>query len=189
VSVSRLVPRKGLADVLCALARSRPDVELVVVGGGDPITDPGEAALRSLATELGIDDRVTFRGRLAAPDVAAVMRSADALVCAPWYEPFGIVPVEAMACGVPVIGTAVGGLLDTVRDGVTGILVPPREPDALAAAIDRLLADPVRRRRMGAAGAERGSAYRWPRVAASVLDVYRRTIARRTSARTEAVLA
>jgi glycosyltransferase involved in cell wall biosynthesis len=190
VSVSRLVPRKGLADAFHALAAVRHDAELLVVGGGDgPVDDPGEAALRALAADLGIADRVTFRGRLAGPQVAAVMRSADAVVCAPWYEPFGIVPVEAMACGVPVIGTAVGGLLDTVRDGVTGVLVPPRAPDALAEAIDRLLADPMRRRRMGAAGAARGATYRWPRIASSLLDVYHRTIARRADARTEAVLA
>jgi len=190
VTVSRLVPRKGIADVIEALGRLTHDAELVVVGGGDgPDCDPGEVELRALARRVGVADRVVFRGRLAAAEVAAVMRSSDAVVCAPWYEPFGIVPVEAMACGIPVIGTAVGGLLDTVCHGATGLLVPPQSPDALARAIDKLLGDPMRRRRMGATGAERSSAYRWPRVASAVLDVYRAALARRDRTQTEAVLA
>jgi glycosyltransferase involved in cell wall biosynthesis len=95
------------------------------------------------------------------------------VACVPWYEPFGIVPLEAMGCGVPVVGSAVGGLLDTVVDGVTGVLVPPRRPDLLAGALAGLLADPVARRRMGRAGARRArSCYGWDRVAAMTEDVY-----------------
>jgi len=178
VSVSRIVPRKGIADVVRALA-GLSDAELLVVGGGDQgDADPERDALRELAIDLGVDDRIDFRGRLGAAGVAAVMRSADVVVCAPWYEPFGIVPVEAMACGVPVVGTAVGGLLDTVSHGATGLLVPPRAPDELVAAITDLLGDPVRRRRMGAAGAACADRYRWPRVAASILAVYGRIAGR-----------
>jgi glycosyltransferase involved in cell wall biosynthesis len=103
-----------------------------------------------------------------------LLRSADAVVCVPWYEPFGIVPLEAMACGVPVIASAVGGLVDTVVDGVTGLHVPPREPAAVAKATRRLLADPAYARALGAAGAERAKRrYSWERVAAATLDVYR----------------
>jgi glycosyltransferase involved in cell wall biosynthesis len=194
VCVSRLVPRKGIADVIAALGRlgDAVDAELVIVGGADAAgLDHDEEAvqLRRLADDLGVGDRLQFRGRLAQREVAAVMRSADAVVCTPWYEPFGIVPVEAMACGVPVIGSAVGGLLDTVVDGVTGILVPPRRPDRLAAAIAGLLDDPVARRRMGVAGARRANGYRWPRVAGAVLEVYRRVIARHQQTRGEVALA
>ena len=186
VTVSRLVPRKGIADVVRALAQLDRDVELVVVGEAGDGSAVGE--LRTLTADLGVADRVVLAGRMEAADVAATMRSADAVVCAPWYEPFGIVPVEAMACGVPIVGTAVGGLLDTVVDGVTGLLVPPRSPDALAHAIERLLADPAARRRLGRDGAVRARTYRWPHVARAVLGAYHGAASRATVDR-EAALA
>jgi len=102
-----------------------------------------------------------------------VLRSADVVVATPWYEPFGIVPLEAMACGRPLVGSAVGGLLDTVDDGVTGSLVPPHDPAALAAAVQPLLDDPALRARWGAAARERAVAhYGWDRVAAQTEDAY-----------------
>ena len=91
--------------------------------------------LRAVAAAAGVADRVRFLGAVGRAEVPALLRSADAVVCVPWYEPFGIVPLEAMACGVPVVASAVGGLIDTVVDGVTGLLVPPRRPDRLAAAL------------------------------------------------------
>ena len=106
-------------------------------------------------------------------DLPPLYRSADAVVCVPWYEPFGIVPLEAMACGVPVVAAAVGGLTDTVVDGVTGVLVPPRRPDALAGALTALLADPPGRVEMGIAGAARARArYGWRRVAVATAQAY-----------------
>jgi len=166
--IGRLVARKGLGDVLAALARL-PGVELVVVGGpgaDELATDPSAAAVVEQAVELGVADRVRLVGRADRCEVSAWIRSADVVVCAPWYEPFGIVPLEAMACGVPVVGTAVGGLVDTVVDGVTGLLVPRRCPERLAAAIGVLLDDPALRSRMGAAGRERVvAAYDWPEIA------------------------
>ena len=105
----------------------------------------------------------------------ALIRSADVVVCAPWYEPFGIVPLEAMACGVPVVASAVGGLADTVVDSETGCLVPARDPAALATRCGQLLADPAKRAAFGAAGRDQGAPrYSWQRVAAQTEAVYLR---------------
>jgi D-inositol-3-phosphate glycosyltransferase len=179
VVVSRLVERKGIGNAITALA-SLPGTELVIAGGPPRALlcdDPDARRLGALAADLGVADRVTMLGHLDHAEVPALLRSADAVVCAPWYEPFGIVPLEAMACGVPVVATAVGGLVDTVVDGVTGLHVPPRRPALLAAALAALLADPRRRAAFGRAGAERAKLrYGWDRIAASTLDVYARTL-------------
>ncbi len=175
VVVSRLVERKGVGNVITAL-RELPGVELIVAGGGeakDLTQDPEARRLLALADRVGVADRVQFRGRLEREELPPLLRSADAVACVPWYEPFGIVPLEAMACGVPVVASTVGGLIDTVVDGVTGLHVPPRRPDLLVAALRRVLSDAPLRRRLGAAGAERtASRYSWGRVADATLEVY-----------------
>ena len=177
VCIGRLVERKGIGNALSALARV-PGVELVVAGGPprDRLSDDPEARrLMSIARDEGIQDRVDFRGRLGREELPPLLRSADALVSVPWYEPFGITPLEAMACGVPVVASAVGGLIDTVMDGVTGVHVPPRDPERLADALAALLADPEACIRYGRAGAERARRlYDWRRIAAATLDVYER---------------
>lgn len=180
--VGRLVPRKGVDLAIEALGilarRGRTDVELVVVGGsGDGASgsdDPEARRLLDAARAAGVADRVRLHGRVSQADMPAVMRTADVVVCAPWYEPFGIVPLEAMASGVPVVASAVGGLTDSVVDGVTGILVPPRDPAAIADALGELLADPARRRRLGRAGRDRMEhGYAWSTVAARTAEAYR----------------
>jgi glycosyltransferase involved in cell wall biosynthesis len=181
LAACRLVERKGLADAVSALAEL-PDTELVVAGGpeaGALAIDPEAQRLRTLATRLGVQDRLVLRGRVGRDEMPALLRSADAVVCAPWYEPFGIVPLEAMACGVPVVATAVGGQIDSVVHGVTGLHVPPRDPGALAAALRSLLEHPEQRRALGEAGVRRAQQrYGFERVARLTRQVYRDVAAR-----------
>jgi glycosyltransferase involved in cell wall biosynthesis len=173
--IGRIVERKGVGNAIEAVAHL-PGVELMIAGGPSPDllgADPEVARLRELATGLGVEDRVTFLGSVDRADVPRVMCSADVVVAVPWYEPFGIVPVEAMACGRPVVGSAVGGLLDTVVPGVTGELVPPRRPDLLAQSLRGLLTDPAKRDAYGRAGRARAvSTYQWRAVVAATEDVY-----------------
>ena len=180
--LGRLVERKGQDDAVRAL-RAVPDAELVVVGGPptDRIdADPEVRRLRGIAAEAGVADRLVFAGSVARADVPAWVRSADVVLAVPWYEPFGITPLEAMACGRPVVATAVGGLQDSVVDGVTGDLVPPRDPDRLGQVLAALLADDARRAAYGAAGVERArDRYRWSRVVADTDSVYRQVLASR----------
>jgi D-inositol-3-phosphate glycosyltransferase len=186
VVVTRLVERKGVGNVISALVHV-PDTELIIAGGPDKQalwTDPEARRLRDLALRLGVWNRVELRGRVSRDDVPTLMRSADAVVSVPWYEPFGIVPLEAMACGIPVVATAVGGMIDSVVHGRTGVHVPPRAPRALAGTLRELLADDAYRQLLGANGVARARArYGWERVCAATVDVYREVLA---SSRTEA---
>lgn len=175
LAVGRLVERKGIDTVIRAL-ELLPGVELLVAGGPDSAalgSDPEAVRLRSLATELGVQDRVRLLGRVTHDRLPQLMRSCDLVVCPPTYEPFGIVPIEAAACGKAVVGTAVGGLLDTVVDGRTGLLVPPKDPAALAAAVQDLLSDDGRRRRFEVAARLRAlSLYDWGSVSAATAAAY-----------------
>jgi glycosyltransferase involved in cell wall biosynthesis/phosphoheptose isomerase len=182
VCIGRMVERKGIGNVIEALAEL-PDTELVVAGGPpqDELgADPEARRLRGVAAACGVAERVDLRGRVERSELPALLRSADVVVCAPWYEPFGIVPLEAMACGVPVVASAVGGMIDTVVDGVTGLHVSPRDPERLASALRPLLDDPSRRAALGRAGVRRARRlYDWGRVATATLDVYARQVRRR----------
>jgi glycosyltransferase involved in cell wall biosynthesis len=180
LALGRLVERKGVATVIAALARL-PGAELVVAGGPDHRDMDTSADYRLLleaARRQGVAERVIFTGSVARADVPALIRSADIVVCAPWYEPFGIVPLEAMACGIPVVASAVGGLTDSIVDQQTGRLVAARDPVALASALGQLLDDPAKRAALGAAGVDRARhRYSWRRVAAQTEAIYLRLIA------------
>ncbi|GAA4845382.1 glycosyltransferase [Saccharopolyspora rosea] len=184
LSIGRLVERKGVDTAIEAL-RYVPDAELLVAGGprlADWPDDPEVARLRAVARRSGVADRVDFLGPVDHDDAPALYRSADVVVSVPWYEPFGTVPLEAMACGVPPVVTAVGGHLDTVADGRTGLLVPPRDPQALADRLNALLARPTARAELGRAGVERvRSRYGWSGLVRDVEVVYRRVLAQRTA--------
>jgi glycosyltransferase involved in cell wall biosynthesis len=179
--VGRLVPRKGYDIPIEALTKV-PDTELLIAGGAggaDATPEPEHDRLVALAEQLGVADRVHLIGQIARTDMPGLLRSADLVVCSPWYEPFGIVPLEAMACGLPVVASAVGGMLDTVVDGVTGAHVPPRDPAALADVVNDLLNSPSRRAELAKAGLERvRSRYSWDRVAVDTAAVYQQTVRR-----------
>ncbi|MDP9362705.1 MAG: glycosyltransferase, partial [Chloroflexota bacterium] len=132
VYVGRLLPRKDVRNVVRALALlargEGPPPLLIVVGGAtpepDPVDTPEIGELQRLATELGVADRIRFAGRRQPDELRWWYCAGDVAVTTPWYEPFGLTPLEAMACGRPVVGAAVGGIAFTVVDGVTGRLVP-----------------------------------------------------------------
>ncbi|WP_251152857.1 glycosyltransferase [Cellulosimicrobium sp. Marseille-Q4280] len=188
LSIGRLVERKGVDTVIEALP-DLPGAELVVAGGPPAAhleEDEEARRLVKLADALGVLDRVRLVGSVTQDDVRGLMQTADVVVCDPWYEPFGIVPLEAAACGRPVVGAAVGGLLDSVVDGRTGLLVPPRDPAALAAALRRIADDPALGERLGSAARVRAERlYGWTTVAARTLESYERVVAegRRSAAR------
>jgi glycosyltransferase involved in cell wall biosynthesis len=182
--VGRLVPRKGVDLVIRALVHLRDagfdDVELLIVGGGgaEDGHDPEAHRLLDLARDLGVADQVELRGQVPRDAMPGIFRSADAVACTPWYEPFGIVPLEAMACGIPVVAAAVGGLTDSVVDHGTGLHVPPKDPEAIADALATLLASPELRTKLGRAGERRAKArYSWSRVAAETEKAYQLAIA------------
>ena len=189
LQLGRLVPRKGIDNVIRALAKlsMRMPSRLLVVGGDtpDPQDDhsPEMARLRELAQRAGVADRVSFVGHRSRAELRSYYAAADVFVTTPWYEPFGITPLEAMACGTPVIGSAVGGIKYSVVDGVTGCLVPPKSPFALADRLSMLQANPLLARAMGRAGLERArSLFTWERVADQLADVYRATLRERQPA-------
>ncbi|MBI3826736.1 MAG: glycosyltransferase [Candidatus Rokubacteria bacterium] len=176
--VGRIAPIKGLETLLDAVARfaarGRP-VRLVIAGGDiDEAVGAHEARLRA---------------RLASPDLAGIVRfvgaqpqkalrdyyvAADATVVPSYYESFGMVALEAMACGSPVVASRVGGLTTTVRDGVTGFLVPEGDVEALAERIEALVDDPDRRWRLGREGVRWAAHHRWPCVAEAIVREYAR---------------
>jgi len=182
IALGRLVPRKGIDDAIRAVARIA-EAELMIVGGPAPEyvdLDPEVRRLRGVAVELGIADRVIFTGRVARDRLPAVLSAGDALLAVPWYEPFGIAPLEAMACGLPVVATAVGGMLDTVVPGTTGLLVQPGDVEGLAQAVRDLFADEGRRQEMAQAGVQRvRELYTWPAVAAWTQRSYESVLAGR----------
>lgn len=180
VYIGRMTPRKGVDSAIrgfARLVRKGINARMLVVGGEsddpDPRRTPEIGRLQKLAKSEHVADRVAFTGHRGRDALRYYYSAADVFVTTPWYEPFGITPVEAMACGTPVIGTNVGGIKYTVEDGKTGYLVPPNDPDALAERMQRLMADAELRERMGQAGIARANEhFTWKRVAELIGDVY-----------------
>ena len=154
LEVGRLCDVKGQRELIAALPRlARADVTLLLVGEDIEAGGAYRLGLEGEARQLGLTGRVRFLGRR--DDVPALLAAADALVLPSWIEGLPLVVLEAMAAGVPVVASSVGGTPEAVVDGETGLLVPPRDVEALADALDELLGDPERARRLGQAGRRR----------------------------------
>jgi D-inositol-3-phosphate glycosyltransferase len=179
--VGRIDPIKGI-DVLLEAARSiaaragEPPIFLFV-GGALDATGAPVGPLADVATQaeaLGVAHLCRFDGSRPQAELPVYYSAADITVVPSRYESFGLAAVESMACGTPVVASRVGGLTFTIDDEDTGLLTPYGEPDALAAAITRLLSDPIERAQIGAAGRCAAQRYSWDSVATSVLSLYQR---------------
>ena len=175
VTVADLSEHDALATLLRALAKV-PSADLVVAGGpaGTELRhDLDFRRLSKLADTLGVSSQVTFVGQVGRAALPPLLRSADLLVSVSEYDPTGVLAVQAMACGTPVIASASGGLADAVVDGTTGILVPPGRPALLAQRIRQLLAHPMLLEAFSVAAADRArSRYSWDRIAHETIAVY-----------------
>lgn len=165
--VGRLHRAKGVDTLLRALPLLRRPASVVLVGDG-----PERTSLDRLAVSLGVRDRVAFLGFLPHDQVPAALAYGDIVVLPSRYEELGSVLVEAMHAGRPVVASRTGGIPALVTDGVNGLLTPVGDPAALAAALDRLLADPALACTLGANARSHAAAYGWPGLAGRVLDVY-----------------
>ena len=179
LQLGRIVPRKGIDNVVRGVAHLAQAhgiaAQLVVVGGDAGATGgPSEIVrLRRLAASLGVADQVTFMGQHGRDILRHFYAAADVFVTTPWYEPFGITPLEAMACGTPVIGAAVGGIKYTIKSGETGYLVEPNSPTALGDRLAHLFQNPELRRMLGRQALRHVSTqFTWYGVTAEIADLY-----------------
>jgi D-inositol-3-phosphate glycosyltransferase len=172
--VGRIQPLKGLDVAIGALAElGRRDAQLVVVGGpSGPDGEREQAKALLLADELGVADRIRWIDPQPHHLLASYYRAADVCVVPSRSESFGLVALEAAACGIPVVAAAVGGLRTLVEDGETGFLVEDRQPDVFARAVHELLTDPARTWAMGEAAAARARGYTWSTTAARLRRLY-----------------
>jgi glycosyltransferase involved in cell wall biosynthesis/phosphoheptose isomerase len=186
LQLGRMVPRKGVDTALRGFARlvraHGVEARLLIVGGEsedpDPAATPEIGRLQTIAAEEGVAERVTFVGCRGRETLKYYYSAADVFVTVPWYEPFGITPVEAMACGTPVVGSNVGGIKYTVRDGETGYLVPPKDPDRLAERLAHLYQHPKLLNVLSRQAVRRANdLFTWARIAAAVAAVYEEVLA------------
>ncbi len=196
LQLGRMVPRKGVDNVIRGLARLVHNhgirATLLVVGGEsnepDPAITPEIGRLQQISREEGVAEHVVFVGRRGRDVLKYYYSAADIFVTTPWYEPFGITPVEAMACGTPVVGANVGGIKFTVRDGETGYLVPPNDPDALAERLAYLYRHPKLLSVFSRQAIRRANdLFTWRRVADAVAALYEDVLSATQPARREAV--
>jgi len=183
LQLGRMVPRKGVDNVIRAIGKLKDHaaLRLIIVGGEadtpDPVLTPEIKRLQQIAEEEKVTDRIIFTGRRGRDVLKYYYAAADIFVSTPWYEPFGITPLEAMACGTPVIGANVGGIKHSVADGQTGFLVPPHQPNALAEKIMHLLSDEKMYRAMQKNAIRRVNRFfTWSKVAEGVHHLYHEVI-------------
>jgi len=178
LAVGRIEPLKGLDILIRAAAEvtNRSRLRLLIVGG-DEEARPEFDRLAAIAEEVGVRESVTFVGAVPHEELPDYYRAADVVVMPSFAESFGLVAVEAMACGVPVVVSRVGGLASTVADGRTGYLVPWRCPEPFAEKIELLLRNDPLRDALGAAGVERMRDFSWESVADRLVALYERLAA------------
>jgi D-inositol-3-phosphate glycosyltransferase len=177
LQLGRMVPRKGVDTAIRSIAALNQQAnlpsQLIVVGGEspepDPVLTPEIGRLQTLTHQLGIANRVTFAGQQPRDALKYYYSAADVFITTPWYEPFGITPLEAMACGTPVIGSNVGGIKFTVKDGETGYLVPPQQPDQVCDRLAFLYHHPHLLNLMGRQAIRHVAAqFTWPKVSSAI---------------------
>ena len=173
LSVGRIQPLKGLDILVHALSEitDRERLSLLIVGG-DEAAGPEIARLRAIAEEIGVAGMLRWIGPIPHQELPVYYNAADVVVVPSFYESFGLVAVEAMACGVPVVASRVGGLASTVADGRTGYLIPWRCPEPFAEKIELLLRNEPLRRALGRAAAEHMRSYSWSAVSARLCRLY-----------------
>jgi D-inositol-3-phosphate glycosyltransferase len=184
LQLGRMVPRKGVDNVIRAMGELKTypgKLRLMVVGGEsdtpDPAGTPEIRRLQGIAEEQGVADKVTFTGRRSRDVLKYYYAAADIFISTPWYEPFGITPLEAMACGTPVIGSDVGGIKYSVAHRKTGFLVPPKDPKSLADAMLLLLSNPALYRSMQRNAIERvNNLFTWGKVAEHMHKIYNKAL-------------
>ncbi len=185
LQLGRMVPRKGVDTVIRGFASlvhvHGVAARLLVVGGDseepDPLVTPEIGCLQEIAREEGVDHLVSFAGRQGPDRLKYYYSAADVFVTTPWYEPFGITPLESMSCGTPVIGANVGGIKFTVRDAETGYLVPPGHPAAVAERLNHLYRHPRLRQVLGQQGIRRvNDMFTWRHVVESLGAIYEDTV-------------
>ena len=179
--VGRMEAIKGIDILLRAVGmlEERDEVEVVLVGGGEEDTE--RRKLAALARELGLEGQVRFVGRVPQEELPAYYNAADVCVAPSFYETFGMVALEAMACGTPVIAARAGGLQSTVQDGMSGFLVPWHCPEPYAERIETVLGNAVLRRRLAAGAEEAAREKTWQFVADRLLGIYEDALAGRWS--------
>jgi D-inositol-3-phosphate glycosyltransferase len=188
--VGRIEPLKGIDTLLEAvrLLRTNPEADFadqlrVLVIGGDPGADPetmsGEMRrLLDLCRELEVEDLVRFLGQRDQDILPYYYSAADVVVVPSHYESFGLVALEAMACGTPVVASETGGLVYLVRDGETGFHIPAAQPQALADRLQQLLEDEALRSKLGAQASAYARGYAWSEMVNKILDVYSELLGR-----------
>ncbi|WP_114938592.1 glycosyltransferase family 4 protein [Mucilaginibacter endophyticus] len=188
LQLGRMVPRKGIDNVIrsvASLKKNAEKVKVLIVGGSQEnmaeSTCPEYHRLSALAAELGIRDKVQFVGKKSREYLKFYYAAADIFITTPWYEPFGITPLEAMACGTPVIGSNVGGIKYSVVDGVTGALVPPKDAGKLARKVDELIGNEAILTEMGRNALKHvNENFTWKKIANEIELVYK-TVLRQTA--------
>jgi glycosyltransferase involved in cell wall biosynthesis len=165
--------KKGIDYLLQAMTLLPDSVALTVVDDGAPF----KAHAPQRVQKLGLTSRVTFTGKISAENLRGLYNTAEVVVLPSLYEGFGLPAAEAMACGTPVVASRAGALPEVVGEPGGGILVPPRDPQALAAAILKILGDEAVRKKMGVLGRQRvESLFTWPKVAERTVEVYKELI-------------